>query len=399
MLNVKKIFNICWLLLMCIPLIPQQWVSYVIIVWGIIGLATFDKKLFSHHRFFYFLILSSPFFLYLIQALISNDSNDWFSVEKSNSYWIFPLIILFSKFIPEGKNADQLQLIFVFSIVGIAILSCVYFIINGFELYPNIPNDFFSIYRENMNRLLRIHPSYLSVMCAFSIIILFNRLHTVQKKHPLHFILICLLIVFMFFLSARLVWIALTITCGLLLIIRFIRHHISWKWILTSILIISSIIGMTLLNPRWGEFISFKQDTVQDNSLSVRAVIYTCSYKSAQKHYLVGTTTAIMKKELSDCFGESPVFRLHQFNTHNQYFDFLISFGLLGWLILFGILGLSFYIGIRDKNMLHISFVMLFIICLLGENMLSRQSGLVFFMLFNTWFIAQSMNSSEKSSL
>lgn len=395
MLAIKKISFFLWILLMCIPLIPQNWVSFIIIAWGVLGLTMLEKNHFTPIRIFYFLLLAFPFFFYLMQAMITGESQDWFLVEKANSYWVFPFLILFSHSMPSGNQMKRLLLIFSINMLIVAIGSSLFLLVKGLSVFPHIPADFISIYRENINRLLHIHPSYLSIMSAFAIFILLDDISIINKRLFIRITAVLILLVFMFFLSARLVWAAL-ITSGIWAIVNlFLLKKTAWKFVIASSILLGLISIAFIFNPRSHELFSFREDAAHENSVTVRSIIYSCSFKSAERHFGLGAPSQIIQKELSDCYGDTPVFRLHQFNTHNQYLDFLISFGIFGLMVLIGIFGFSFYHAIHSKQIIYSSFLLLFLICLAGENMLSRQAGIVFFSLFNSWFLALSLNESS----
>lgn len=73
----------------------------------------------------------------------------------------------------------------------------------------------------------------------------------------------------------------------------------------------------------------------------------------------------------------------HRFNTHNQYLDYQIRYGLLGLLCFLGSLGYAFGKAFKSKNYLYCGFILIFMTFCLTENMLQRQAGVVFFAFFN----------------
>ena len=73
----------------------------------------------------------------------------------------------------------------------------------------------------------------------------------------------------------------------------------------------------------------------------------------------------------------------HHFNTHNQYLDYQIRYGILGLLCFLGTLLYAFRKAWKSENYLYCGFVLIFMTFCLTENMLQRQAGVVFFAFFN----------------
>ena len=74
------------------------------------------------------------------------------------------------------------------------------------------------------------------------------------------------------------------------------------------------------------------------------------------------------------------------FNFHNQYIQIFAELGAFGFLILLLILGISFKNAIINKDFMHFSFAVLMISLFLTESFLSRQRGIVFFVMMYCLF-------------
>ncbi|NLA25580.1 MAG: O-antigen ligase family protein, partial [Bacteroidales bacterium] len=82
----------------------------------------------------------------------------------------------------------------------------------------------------------------------------------------------------------------------------------------------------------------------------------------------------------------------HNLNSHNQYFEDLVSLGLIGLSILIAILFGPIFIKDFRKNYLFIIFILIFAFNFIFESMLETRSGIVFFMFFYTLLIYISNN-------
>lgn len=74
------------------------------------------------------------------------------------------------------------------------------------------------------------------------------------------------------------------------------------------------------------------------------------------------------------------------FNFHNQYLQFFAELGFLGFILLLLMLGFNIKNAIQSKDFVHIAFASLTITLFLTESFLSRQRGIVFFVLFYCLF-------------
>ncbi|WP_313805917.1 O-antigen ligase family protein [Flavobacterium sp.] len=97
---------------------------------------------------------------------------------------------------------------------------------------------------------------------------------------------------------------------------------------------------------------------------------------------LNATTNKLIEKE--------KVYNLHQgyggMNFHNQYFQFFAEIGFLGFVMLVLMLVLNLKYAINNKDFIHFVFGILMISLFLTESFLSRQRGVVFFILFYCLF-------------
>lgn len=70
------------------------------------------------------------------------------------------------------------------------------------------------------------------------------------------------------------------------------------------------------------------------------------------------------------------------FNFHNQFIQLFAEIGFFGFLILLLMLGVTFYRAILNRDFIHFTFVILMTSLFFTESFLSRQRGVVFFIVF-----------------
>lgn len=71
-----------------------------------------------------------------------------------------------------------------------------------------------------------------------------------------------------------------------------------------------------------------------------------------------------------------------QFNSHNQFLDFLIGGGLIGFGLFIGGLITLFVKSIKEANYTLLAFLLIFSFAALFENLLARHAGILFFSIF-----------------
>lgn len=372
--------------LAAIPLIPQSWVTYLIACWGMSSLFLLDFKKYHPKHVFWGMLLATPFFLLLIQAWVSQEKNDWFSVEKAHSFWVFPLCFIFLKKEIPAINNLIFHRVLAYSMAALAIITSIYFLLFGFKITALEQHDLIFRYRNEINQLIHIHPTYLSLMAVYSLLFLF---HSAPKFNAslnrFHLIIALVLFAFTYFLAARLVWIGGT---AAFIVLVLTNKQISAGWKIGILVALGALVaGMFAVNPRTAEFFSFKEDHTATNSLKVRSVIGTCSISQIPEALPLGMGPTETQKKLNACYGNEPVFKTQSFNTHNQYLDYLLSLGIPGIAFLLLILLAGYIVAWQDKNWLFLTFLILSSIAMLGENILNRQSGVVFFCLMFSLFI------------
>lgn len=79
-------------------------------------------------------------------------------------------------------------------------------------------------------------------------------------------------------------------------------------------------------------------------------------------------------------------FGYDKFNFHNQYIQIFAELGVFGLLLLLAIIGVSLKNAIKNKDFIHFSFTILMISLFLTESFLSRQRGIVFFVMMYCLF-------------
>lgn len=85
------------------------------------------------------------------------------------------------------------------------------------------------------------------------------------------------------------------------------------------------------------------------------------------------------------------------YNFHNEYVQLFSELGFFGFLILVSMLFISIRNGIRNKDFVHIAFSVTMIVLFLTESFLSRQRGIIFFIVI--YCLLNKVNQNKEQNL
>jgi O-antigen ligase len=254
--------------------------------------------------------------------------------------------------------------------------------VNINDVYNTLTNNLFGIHQ---------HPIYGSIFISIALFFGFQELKN-RKNIYLKIILFCgvLFMFYILFLLSRKGIILGFI--GSLLAGVFIRlKKISLKK--TTLISILAILGVSLLTPvlktRFKEV--FHETTYKEinsnNSSSIRYGVYNCVTKVIKNNWWFGYGIGDVQDELLKCYkNESKILVDGNYNSHNQYFSYTLSSGVIGAFFLISILISTILVGIKNNKSIIVFIITFYSIALLFENILERQSGIILFMFFLSYF-------------
>jgi len=253
-----------------------------------------------------------------------------------------------------------------------------------------------------------MHPTYFSMYLIFCICIIFyffnNKIYckTLLKK----LILISLVLFFLitiYFLSSR----AGQLTCIVVFTINifllkftFIKNKLlkyAFLSFLSIFVIIASLSNDRFLNAVKQSYLLFFPKDLNSQKLSNdRIILWQVSYELAKENIIFGVGTGDIKNELKKKYNKYNITDAinSEYNSHNQYLETFIGQGIIGFITLLILLGFPFIYGIRKKNYLLVSFIIIISINFLFESALNNQAGVVFFSFF--YCFCSTLNFSNK---
>lgn len=360
-----------------------------------------------HQKVKYF-FLSVSFYLLMVMSMLytSNVSYGLLFLQHGLYLFVYPLVVIFF----VGRITKRQFYLICFAFVISCSLFLIYLHIKFYQagLYTNFKpaqvNDL--PFRQVIMDLKygAAHPTYASMWFFFSA--LFILVHFLENARQLptisgiiHLVVFVFLVLSAVLLSSKVAVLAFFFSL-IVLFFLYVKNRLLILFLFTSLTILFAyaIKDISFLRARFVDEVKiteFKPPVgIRTNSLNIRVGIYECSWEVIKANWLVGTGVGDTQDELNKCYArfDTDEYKTTTYNTHNNYLDIAISTGLPG--ILSFIFMLAFFIidSLRKGNKLFVIFIILVMICMIGENILSRNHGVIFYSLFSSLFIIQNLN-------
>lgn len=330
------------------------------------------------------LLFGSIYVLYLCSFFLNYDSSSKLII-RSLGFIFIPALFLIKKF-----SFQEIKY-FVLSFLLLQLLHLLYvdFIVLQYQLFSTSKSF------ENFNALVEnkfiLERPYFSLNCLLSIFCVKFLIDNKVFKKTILYSFIGLIIFTLFIIAARL---AMGVSVLICFFIFFKERKIIYFLGFLTILFI------TVLTNKY---------TIQRLAIEKgepRIVIWKCAktiIDEKEFNYFTGTfSSEKVDKKLIDCYNSKEVLNgpywwigknNYEYNTHNQYIWFFVSYGLLGLSLFLGIFGVHFWNVIKNKNSYSFFFILIFLFQSLFENLLSRQLGIYLFLWFCYFFITQTENT------
>jgi hypothetical protein len=133
------------------------------------------------------------------------------------------------------------------------------------------------------------------------------------------------------------------------------------------------------------------------HSLSQRIEYYKKGWHLLKNNWLFGTGTGDIKNEFKQQFRKENALldQIYVYLPHNQYLTFLISFGILGFIIICGSVFIPVYRMKSFRVMLFNIFFVIILVSMVAEDSLETHPGVSFFAYFYSIFVL----SGERNNL
>ena len=297
------------------------------------------------------------------------------------------------------KNIVLVKKTFVFGVLS-AVLFTFFKIIVYYLEHNSIPLG----NTAEASELLIIHRPYFGFICFLAIMCSSSLIGEIKasKQTVFYKLSIVLFIGFVYLIAARL---ALGLIVTYLFSIVLQRYKFSKKKLLFFAGLFSGLLLLLVINNKNLKKRLHIEDSF-DKTIKVmanqepRVVIWDCFFgliKKPEFNYLTGyksiksiqTDLSVCYKSTIDNVSKNEYYQKTKFNTHNQFFDFFLQGGIIGFFLFIIIFGYSFYSNRFNYSTVFI--ILSFMSFLLIENLFHRQLGVYLIGIFIPLFMRRNV--------
>lgn len=375
-----KIFFLFACITIILMPIKIEYTNYSVIILALIWFkAGHYKKLIkvlNKHKISF--IITILFCLPLLSVIFYHDTENIKQLEKKLAFLIFPIIFSTTEFLNKKRILLLIQL-FGYAVTGI----CVFALIKILIVYIN--NGWLPNLGEGpwVKEYILMHRPYFGMYSVFTII---NFLYFIEKKVINKYLGIFIIIsntLVIFFITSKLAIIFL----GMYLIFKafnfILKKKLIYKGLLMVMLFFVPLLFMYFFNT---EFFLDRINSPIENQNRIKTWSSTIEvFRGDSFNMFFGFfSVSEFQSHLND---KLLVKNYDILNTHNQYLEYIGSYGLIGLLVFTFTLSKLFLYALEHKEILFINFLLLICLQSFVENIFYRQWGIFFIAIFISLFI------------
>jgi O-antigen ligase len=368
------------------------------------------------------------YLIYVIGLLYTEDEkNGMFQLEQKLTLIVFPLILVSNPPLTE-KKTDLLLYLFAFACCSAGLYSLLNGLLLNFRLNELETLDFRFFTNQQLAGYIGSHSTYLSMYFAFSIGIilsLFRKYGSGWIQNLCTIVALTFMILFLLLLASRIV-ILVTTLLFLVSIMRALRYRkMKMRFLIAGLLLVMIgafvISRIDFIRKRIDQLYSFNaEDPIgnqEENGVSQRVFFWRNAIEIIKKKPLLGHGTGDapqqFRKQYQQLLESNPgypesvvkairFFSENRYNSHNQFLQVMILFGIAGLMIFVFIFGRAYYVSFKQRDWLMFFFVTVVLFTCMTECVLDRQMGVVFFSFFMSFFLLMRLpllSTGEKSMI
>lgn len=369
--------------------LPAKWQTWYLLAFSfaVLAHAIYHKTKLKIFELYMPLLFGSGYLLYILWIAFTPHAirtELYALLERKVIFFAFPFIaLLLSK---QTQNCWKPQLIwFVLGTIVTAILG------NLMILYHHLfhqPLTNHVSYRVAFEQYTHLHPSYFGMYLCFAISIIWLQGSIYFKNRMwISYLLQGIILLALILLMPK----AAVFTFMVLFVyamFKIFQLKSGYK-VAIGICLLFAFGAMYLFFPfvhqRINELLFFTQSNTHDvlnNSVGMRQFILKSDLLLLKEHWFFGLGPSQLQEQLNMIYFVSSLYTqqaLGIYNTHNEYLNQWLSFGILGILLFLVVLGIQYRKAIQQKNTLYLFLLIILSITFLTENVLSRQQGVVFY--------------------
>jgi O-antigen ligase len=277
------------------------------------------------------------------------------------------------------------------------------------------------LYNDNLGEMFDKQAVYFAMYGNFAIAIFLYFLHTKwlkeKRSRNLAISSIVLLCVLNYLLASRsaMVVLAVMLICYVFFLIYRQKRFLTGLILLFG-MVIGGVLCAKLFPKAAARIVDFTNTTYQYrslnaedhfngeikegnwNSTNTRLAIWHCASDIIREHWLIGVGIGDVEDQLQGQYKKKEfVFALkNNLNSHNQYIEVVVAYGLMGGILFFiALIGIPLYRAWVMKDYLFLFFITTLMVYFVTEVMLNRNQGVAFIAFFISLL---AVNSVEKAA-
>ena len=248
-------------------------------------------------------------------------------------------------------------------------------------------------YRQYMEQVTGIHPTYLGMYLTFAICLLIcgegSRLKPVLKTG-----LVYLLLVLDLALLAKSPTVALAlIVFHFLWVRRRDLRRYRPHFVGALLVVVAAYAAIPFVGQRVRELAQFGSTSgateVHANSINELKMVLATDMAALHDHWVLGVGPGRLQAMLDWhylCYSIAHQINTGYYDPHSEYLWWWLSFGIGGLALLVVVLGAHVVQAFRSKDRQYLYLMVLLLATFFTESVLARQHGVVFFALFGTLY-------------
>ncbi|WP_187270160.1 O-antigen ligase family protein [Pontibacter qinzhouensis] len=351
----------------------------------------------------YFIVFILPFAI-LIIWLFGTDNFEYafFKIEKSLALFIFPLVIFSSRPLQQNEYRKIFKAFILSISIGsiIAVLFALYkrYIVSGLTLIE-LNNFFIDIPLLYMSH---IYFGYYVVTAVILTIYIYMTEPNLKTGTRTAIAILLLYLCVFIMLCAGLASFISILAVGLFLTIAYYsqinkRFLIAFALMATTIGCLVVLKGSNNTLERYKQRFNVSFKTIENNPYnysSTRIGPLLAGLTIIKDNWFLGVGTGDTQDEMAVVYVEKGLDRLLGFNSHNQYLDFLMTFGIIGLFVLCLFYFYPLIKSLKLRQYHYTCFLFMIIICSITENILENNKCIFLLAFFNTLLASQMVTNN-----
>lgn len=422
-INFYQIYLSCVLLVSVTIPFPIKYNNLAIIFLAFVWVIGITKRKFNFNGF-----LSNPlnillwliFTFHLLGLTYSSHIHDGLKkVERLAPFFAFPLLLYPLKNIQYKYSKSILNAFVIACFIAtlIALSGALFKTIDSESFFTYNPttkvNEYHFFYHQ-LGSHIGLHAVYFSIYIALSHLATLHKVLFKFSSYKLH-IKIFLLSLSIYLPIVLYLLNSVTITFAwvfglviqVLLYVRKTNLFVRRKILIIPfiLLLISTLfVGYKTFNEKIdvkqiGRF-EYSDDIYSRNwgTLNTRLAKWSCAYEVLLENFWLGSGTGSETYILFDKYEEKGFILgiKKEFNPHNQFLTFGITLGVFSIILFILLLSWLFYLAIKQKNYIFLSFIIMFTLFSLTESTLATNKGIIFFVFFSLYFTHTTQCQTKK---